>query len=196
MQPSYKLIITDKKYERYKKMASFIFGVNAIVFIILALQSLSISNQLILCTSSIILIGYSIYNWAYKKKKENSYILVYLLMAVIWVSDTPYWYFSILILLLLALQYRMESNFSIYLTARHITIDGFTKKNYGWQDFNNIVLKDGLLTLDFRSNKIMQVEPDWNKYNNTPGTEPRDTGKGYPETEQEFNDFCRQYLNK
>ncbi|MBK7562095.1 MAG: hypothetical protein IPI68_11405 [Chitinophagaceae bacterium] len=94
MQPSYKLIITDKKYDRYKKRWPLLFSVsNAIVFIILALQSLSISNQLIF-TSSIILIGYSIYNWSYKKRKKILYILVYLLMAVIWVSDTPYWYFQ------------------------------------------------------------------------------------------------------
>jgi hypothetical protein len=196
MQQFYKLTIKDKKYKGYKKLASFLFLINAIVFITLALGSSSISNKLILFTSSFILIAYSVYNWSYKKKKERSYIIVYILIAAIWISDTPFWYFSILLLLLLVLQFRMESDFTISLTNQHIIVNGFIKKSYGWPDFNNIVLKDDLLTLDFTNNRILQVEPDWNVSAPNAGIESWGVGEGYPETEKEFNDFCHQQLNK
>jgi hypothetical protein len=196
MKQSYKFIIKDNKYESYKKYASFLFLINAIVFIIFAIRSVSISSQIILFASSFIIIIYSVYNWLYKQKKEKSYIATYLLIAIIWVSDTSFWYFSILLLLLLALQFRMESDFTISVSVQQININGFINKHYRWPDFNNIILKDDLLTLDFTTNKILQVEPDWNKSVEEGGIELWEVGEGYPETEQEFNDFCRQQLNK
>lgn len=196
MQQFYKLIIKDKKYEDYKKLASFLFLINAIIFIALALRSTSISNKLILFTSSFILIAYSVYNWSYKKKKERSYIIVYVLIAAIWISDTSFWYFSILLFLLLVLQFRMESDFTISFSDQNIIVDGFIKKSHGWPDFNNIVLKDDLLTLDFTNNRILQVEPDRNMSIAPTGIEAWEVGSDYPETEKEFNDFCRQQLNK
>ncbi len=196
MRQSYKLIVKDKKYEGYKKLASFLFLINAIVFIALALGSTSISNKLILFTSSFILIAYSVYNWSYKKKKERSYIIVYILIAAIWISDTSFWYFSILLLLLLALQFRMESDFTISLSDQNIIVNGFIKKSYLWQDFNNIVLKDDLLTLDFINNRILQVEPDWNVSAANAEVESWEVGEGYPQTEKDFNDFCQQQLIK
>lgn len=196
MQQFYKLIIKDKKYDGNKKIASFFFLINAITFIFLAFGSVSVSNKLILFTSSFILIAYSGYNWAYKKKKELPYIVVYLLMIAIWVGETPHWYFSILLLLLLVFQFRMESGFTISLYPENIFIDGFTKKKYGWSDFNNIVLKDGLLTLDFITNRVLQVEPDWNMSVTTTGIQSGETVEGYHKTEKEFNDFCKQQLNK
>ncbi|MEO7924496.1 MAG: hypothetical protein ABIR30_12520 [Chitinophagaceae bacterium] len=194
MQQSYTLIIKDEKYKSYKKLASFLFLINAIVFIILAIRSVSVSNQLILFTAAFILIAYSVYNWSYKKKKERSYFIVYLLIATIWISDSPFWYFSILLLLLLVLQFRMESDFTISLSGQTVTIDGFINKGYSWSDFNNIVLKDDLLTLDFTNNKILQVEPDWNMSIHSGGIEAWEVGEGYPETEQEFNEFCKERL--
>jgi len=34
----------------------------------------------------------------------------------------------------------------------------FHYKNYIWENFNNIILKDNLLTLDFKNNKVVQLE--------------------------------------
>ena len=35
--------------------------------------------------------------------------------------------------------------------------------SYGWNEFSNIILKDGLLTLDFKNNKLIQVAIDEEK---------------------------------
>ena len=36
----------------------------------------------------------------------------------------------------------------------------FTSPAYTWNDFSNVILKDNLLTLDFKSNKLIQVNID------------------------------------
>lgn len=35
-------------------------------------------------------------------------------------------------------------------------INSFPKKRYTWNELNNVVLKDGLLTIDFKNNKMLQ----------------------------------------
>ena len=50
---------------------------------------------------------------------------------------------------------------------------------YKWRDMSNIILKDGILTLDFKSNKIFQSEVEENET---------------PVDEKEFNQFCTEQI--
>jgi hypothetical protein len=196
MRQLYTFIIKDNKYESYKKIASFLFLVNALFFIALAITTTSISSRIILLTSSFILFAYAVYNWKYKKKKERSFVAVYLLIAAVWIFDTSMWYFSILFIVMLFLQYRLESDFTIDVSVKNLVINGFNKKEYFWTAFNNVILKDGLLTIDFTTNKVLQVEPDWSESIVASGIDNWDAEEGYSETEKEFNDFCRVQLKK
>jgi hypothetical protein len=60
-----------------------------------------------------------------------------------------------------------------------ITFNTFPFKNYSWQEVKNIMLKDNMLTIDFKNNKIIQRE-----------IEPAEL----TEEEIEFNEFCRQQM--
>ena len=55
----------------------------------------------------------------------------------------------------------------------------FSTKTYDWQSFGNIILKDKLLTLDFKNNKVLQLEIE------------SDTNAD----EKQFNDYCNRYRN-
>jgi len=50
-----------------------------------------------------------------------------------------------------------------------------------WKDISNVILKDGMLTIDFKNNKLFQQLID---------------GKIQTVNEKEFNDFCRQQLKQ
>lgn len=52
---------------------------------------------------------------------------------------------------------------------------------YHWKNLNNAIIKDGLLTMDFKNNKLLQVYLD----QEISATQ-----------EQEFNDFCLHCLKK
>lgn len=62
-----------------------------------------------------------------------------------------------------------------------VVINSFPKKRHGWDAFENIVLKDGLLTLDYKNNTLFQkqIESAVSK-----------------EDEAAFNVFCQERLNK
>ena len=61
----------------------------------------------------------------------------------------------------------------------------FFSKKIQWESLNNVVLKDGILTLDFTSNKVLQFE-----------TDELDDGEDDEVTEEEFNAFCQLCLQK
>ncbi len=60
-----------------------------------------------------------------------------------------------------------------------ITFNTFPFKNYEWQQFKNVMLKDNMLTLDFLNNKLLQKETE------------SDVDIS---TEKEFNEFCKQQM--
>lgn len=62
-----------------------------------------------------------------------------------------------------------------------IVIAGFISKQYQWQELNNVVLKDNMLTMDFKNNKILQKETESDVSN---------------EIEKEFNAFCALQLKQ
>lgn len=198
MSAPYHFIIRDRKYVGYKRIASFLFIINAVFFGTLSFSAVSVSRQLILGTASFILLAYAIYHWRYKKKKERSYIIIYLLIAVIWITETAYPYLSILYILLLLLQYRMENDLQFTISSNAVVIDRLFKTQYQWSVFNNIILKDGLLTLDFTNNKVIQVEPDWGWPAGITSSEelPLKDTEDYPVLEKEFNDFCKEQLHQ
>jgi hypothetical protein len=60
----------------------------------------------------------------------------------------------------------------------HVKFSGPGGRQHAWSEFSNVMLKDGLLTLDFTNNRLFQKETD--------DTDDED----YDGTEQEFNEFC------
>ena len=95
-------------------------------------------------------------------------------MFVVWLS--------FLFIILALLEYQAKFSVEIGFSDNEIKFNTFFKKKYRWSDFTNIVLKDGLLTLDFANNKILQRE-----------IEEDDEDEA---DENEFNDYCQKQLAK
>ena len=70
---------------------------------------------------------------------------------------------------------------SISFDSKQVVLNGYFKKNtYSWESFSNVMIKDQLLTLDFKSNRLLQLMVE-------------EEEKGIPETE--FNLFCKSNLS-
>ncbi len=196
----YQFKISDQKVAGYKRVASLLFIINSIAFFALGYAYAPIDKKIILIAAAILSFFYGLYHWKFNIKKNRSYIAAYFLVAVVWLIETPYYYFSIVFLFLLILQYRMEGEAVVIISESEIKVNSFLNSTYNWNEFNNIVLKDGLLTLDFINNKILQVKPDWNGSHQS-GIDKSDPEAGkiislddYPVLEKEFNDFCQNQL--
>ena len=62
---------------------------------------------------------------------------------------------SLLFFLLSLLEYQAKHPLEVGFSQEQVVINTLFKRTYGWKDFNNVILKDGLLTL-FSSGKEVQ----------------------------------------
>jgi hypothetical protein len=83
--------------------------------------------------------------------------------------------------LLAFLEYQAKHPLEVGFSGKEVVINSLFRRRFVWTDFNNILLKDGLLTIDFRNNRLFQKE--------TIDDDDPDAD------EDEFNSYCRERLN-
>jgi hypothetical protein len=126
-------------------------------------------------------------------------ILLLLEKFIIKKIDTPFaihtslyfitfcWFFrgnilaGLILSILLFLYLISKRNLFVIISEQNITYPSFPVKKIRWDALHNVILKDGLLTIDAKTNKIYQLLID--EHLN-------------PVNESEFNEFCKQQLNK
>jgi hypothetical protein len=101
-------------------------------------------------------------------------------ILLFWIVN-GYWWIGLLMLLLFLLFKVSDRQLIVTVSNSNLEYPSFPKRNIQWKDLSNLVLKDGLLTIDFKNNRIIQQYI---------GTESK------PINEKEFNEFCREQLDK
>ena len=92
-----------------------------------------------------------------------------------------YWWVSLILVVLALLYYIARQTLQVDIDTEGIHYPSFPERTFTWKELNNTILKNGLLTIDFRNNKLIQQLIDEKETNIN---------------EQEFNDFCNKQLNK
>jgi hypothetical protein len=123
-----------------------------------------------------------IYNLVQSSRKRKVYYSRALLIAALVWMKMPYWQWLAFVFIILALlEYQAKYAVEIGFSDDQVVINSLFKRKYNWGQFNNIILKDGILTLDFANNRILQREIE--------DDEDEDDAD-----EEEFNDYCRSRL--
>jgi len=185
----YEYVVTLRR-DSYKtidliSMVSCLFSVFTFVFQQLRTQQFHV----FLSFFAALVLGGTVMNLLqHKKNKERPELLrqpvrykYWLLIAGLgWLGMPGMPGLAILFFLLTFLEYQAKYPLEIGFTHDRVVINTLFKRRYDWGYFNNIVLKDGLLTLDFKNDRLFQKEV-------------MDEEEGDAD-EDEFNDYCRQQL--
>ncbi len=116
---------------------------------------------------------------AYKQQKHFiSNLLLLIILALFW-SRTSYNMGIWLNLLLAGLYFISTRKLQITVSEEGVSYPSFPAKNIQWPAISNLILKDDILTIDLKNNKIYQHQVAYtdNAVN-----------------EREFNDFCSKKL--
>lgn len=120
-------------------------------------------------------------SYYFKNKNEIiAFSAAFFLFSLAW-QIAGYWVPAALNLVFLILNGINSQKPVVTINKDEITYPAFFKKQFHWKELNNIILKDGLLSIDFKNNKLIQQLID-------------DTHLRIDE--KEFNEFCRQQLIK
>lgn len=116
-------------------------------------------NYFLLLAAVIILAGV-IFNILTARKNRTSVRYKYLLLiaGVGWIGMPYLVWLSVLFVGLTFLEYQAKYPLEIGVSDDRVVINTLIKQRHDWSAFNNIILKDGLLTLDFKSNRLIQKE--------------------------------------
>ncbi|HMH21577.1 MAG TPA: hypothetical protein VK563_07370 [Puia sp.] len=141
----------------------------------------AIFNYYLLFSSFILLVGtgYTIYRGRVNKVRVR-YRWLLLIAGAGWVGMPWLQWLSAFFVLFVFLEYQAKYPLEIGFSADRVVINTLIKRRFDWSFFSNVILKDGLLTLDFKNNRLFQKE--------VMDDEESDAD------EDEFNDYCRERL--
>ncbi len=178
----YQYVVTLKnRNSRYLDLVGFFLSAVSVLFFVMEMvQSQQVNFAYLAGAVSISgLLIWNLYQSRFKKQPVKYRWALYL-AALVWMK-MPYfeWLFFVFIVLGI-LEHQAKYSIEIGFGDKEIVINSFPKQKYQWVQLNNVVLKDGLLTIDFANNKLLQRE--------TLDDEEDDT------EEEEFNQFCADQL--
>lgn len=176
----FRITLKNEKISLYNRISWLIIIINLILIAYLSFFS-TYRNIRGANISALILFSLLLFYYFYLKKTIWAIGLhpLFFLLMTIWIINEYYWLaglifiFDLLHTIATAIQV-------ISISKKKISYHSLFKKSTDWDKLNNLILKDGLLTIDFKNNKIIQQPIDENKTS---------------VDEKEFNEFCRQQLN-
>jgi hypothetical protein len=179
----YDYLVTLKNERRnvIDGVSMLLTGLSALFF--LSQVSWPVKSSYIFLISFLVLAAGLAFNWYNRTRKNKQVFFKWLLFlaGITWFA-MPFLYWAGIPMLLLGL-IEKQAKFPLEIGFKddRIVFNTLIKKKYGWEDFNNILIKDNVLTLDFKSNKLFQKETI--------------DEEGDAE-EDEFNEYCRLQLGK
>jgi hypothetical protein len=162
MQDEYEFIVKTEKLPSYNRISYIVFVLNAVSLFFIAIITNNHSFKRYALVGSIICIVWTVLNLL--RYYSNNYQKLrftpgYLFIFFVWIMLQQYWVAAVIILLAV-LDYYSRRELVIRFTKERVEYPSFPAKMIEWQQLQNVVLKDGLLTIDFANNKMLQAEVD------------------------------------
>ena len=180
----FEITLRNDKLKQYNWIALFIIIINLALFIYLAIASNTKSIRISSIGAIIIIIislSIEYFLISIKNNQDSMYrVIAEYIIGLTW-FNIGYWQIGLVIFVLGFLYQVAKRPLLVTIIAEKITYPSFPKKSFDWSALNNILLKDGLLTIDLKSNRFIQQPVDETKTS---------------VNEKDFNDFCKQQLNK
>lgn len=178
----YRIVIANERYRFVKSFQVFILLINAVCLTLVAFYSNDtlgyIWPLLILLSILVVLYEQKLKRFRFFKK-TNFLDTGFLWVIAAWVLSGYMW-IALAVVVIAILRAVVKEKFELLIFTNQVELHTYPKKIFSWNSLQNIVLKDGLITIDFKNNKIIQSEilaKESNIYN-----------------EAEFNEFCRSQL--
>lgn len=177
------VVILKRDSERATNLLSFFMCLlSGIVFIFTAIRDEKVF-WFLLPLGCFLILGAIIQRVAGRRvRKVIQYRWLLVLAALGWMGMPVAPWLAGLFLVLAFLEYQTKRPLEIGFDRDVVVINSLIRRKYDWTAFSNIVLRDGLLTMDFKNNRLLQKEV---------AEEDEDEDDA---DEKEFNDYCQARL--
>ena len=175
--PRYVITLKNEKLKTYTTISWLIIALNFLAFIYLGITGWARISNLPYFAAGLLLIIFVFRLVSQREEFESDSISLCFSLAIIaWIVMQFYWAALIIFLLFLFQDISRRKMVVLFFDDR-IVYPSFPKRTIPWQDLNNVILKDTVLTIDLKNNKVYQNEII------------------SPTSEIDFNEFCETQLN-
>ena len=177
----FELGLQNEKQGLYKKITLFILFINLIFFIYGAIITTDPGQKKWFVFGTVVILINGVFTWDRNRRSpalRDSYAGNYIAVVFAWVILKNYW-LATAHLILMILYIKANRDKIIRFMPSHIYIQGWPDKKIQWNSVSNVILKDKILTIDYKNNKLLQanVVENWSKIE-----------------EQAFNQFCYEQI--
>ena len=179
----FELELKNERQSLYKRITLIILFINFIFFIYGATIATNPDQKKWFVFGAVLIFITALYTWNRTRRSPvrilDAYSGNYIAVVFAWVILKNYW-LAAAHLILMILFIKANRGKIIQFMPSHIYMQGWPEKTIQWNSVSNIILKDGILTIDYKNNKLMQanVVENWSK-----------------DEEQSFNQFCYDQIN-
>ncbi|MCZ2459281.1 MAG: hypothetical protein LC128_06610 [Chitinophagales bacterium] len=174
----YEIILKNEKEKTYRFISWLLISVNFITLFLLAVTAAH-NKAILFILTFLALLSIPALKYFRFQKGRTAFGIAFILFTITWFF-TPYPWIAIINLVFLILDHISSGKLKVEFYDDKIRFPSLTGKSHDWNELSNVILKDGILTIDFKSNRIIQqqIEEESDSIN-----------------EKEFNEFCVQHLN-
>jgi hypothetical protein len=188
MPTQFEILLKNERVRSINTVSLIICLVSALFFLIQVLKQ-GRAGDLYLLPFLVIVCLLVYKKLSHRKRQHASYRLILIICAVSWFTMPLMPWLGLPVLLLAMFEEKARMPIRITFTNDLVVLHTLFTRNFGWQHFNNVVLKDRLLTLDLKNNRLIQriiqdedepEQEEFNKYcserlvvaNTSPGGNP------------------------
>jgi hypothetical protein len=155
------IIVLKNESSWYVNIFGFLLTVGSAV---LFAREMFFRNQIILpyMAGIIFIAGLLIWNafLYFRTDREIYYSKALLIAGLVW-TKMPYFEWLVIVFAFLALlEYQAKKPVEVGFAEDHIMLNKLFKKSISWSEIDNVVLRDGWLTINFKNNRLLQKEID------------------------------------
>ncbi len=153
----FEIILKNSKIKSFRRITLLLAVLNSLFFIYFMFDD-ALRKTAMLSEGVIIL--FASYSFYKAKKAKQPFFLsewVFFLIMLLWIQFDNYWMASVSMILFLfctAATDKLTFDFDLVLIKQK----NFPWNKYSWDKMANVILKDNILTMDFRNNRVLQAE--------------------------------------
>ncbi len=174
--PKFTIELKNEKLRQYIIISWLIITLNFVAFIYVGRTGLSRIPTLPYFSAALLLVIFLFRFISKRETFENDRIsLSFSIVIISWIVLQYYWAAGVIFFLFLFQDISRRKLIVLFFDDR-IVYPSFPKRTIMWEELNNVMIKDGWLTIDLKNNKVFQNEIT------------------SPASEIDFNEYCSTKL--
>lgn len=176
----FQITLWNEKIKSYNRISWIIILIHGLIFLYFTIYSTNkITGGISLGVSAFLIILFWIKYYSGKRWRPGLHPF-FLVLMIGWLN-TPQFWLAVIPILFDTLYVIATRKLVAAFSETGIIYPSFPSRKITWDKLNNVILKDGMITIDFKSDKVIQQTVD---------------ETAIPVNEEEFNEFCKNQLRK